>query len=567
MIKIEKSLVCLFALMLLFACSVNTNDQNLSVDECEINTLLAPRDAMEDFSIILSKAVADNEALRLFIKEQAMLCFDNDYDVLYQAVKSVMVSREQTFRDILLKYCDECQLATIEYSLPKLTILVPDFSWVDSECFSILAWDPHNPQIAVGFDDREDKHPIYYAGELVCEIPKDDFPSFPTLIVKDNERIRSIVATKSGIAEYSFVDPAFDGSKRKMRTKGGLWGDIDEVLDNDEDPGVNLVSQVGNTISASELSVISPKTVLAYDEFGTGWGNACQRDYIYYGMSQTNTNNGVLDLFQRDMIYRIALSSGGLWSSGDAQNEDVAMQPGFVSYNSDLPDCADAVRRMWGNGNYEIKIEIYQQPLNSSPQSIGVLVFTISPSDLMYVTKCNRNYHWNILGQSWNTYTLNQSYIEPKWYYPNQGALYTISNGWDLSSNSDNIFVRITEVDQSVSYSYTQTVSFKHTDAVSTSTQTNPDGSQEEVKIKGSYGVSGSTSTESTDQQTFTYTRKESSDTLGTLLVGYIDNVITAKNGNVYNLKRYSTGNFYMSIIPIDTRDEYLILNYLNSSH
>lgn len=95
----------------------------------------------------------------------------------------------------------------------------------------------------------------------------------------------------------------------------------------------------------------------------------------------------------------------------------------------------------------------------------------------------------------------------------------------------------------------------------------NLEGVLEEVKIKGSYGVNGNSSNESTDNRTVTYTKNESSDDLGVGLIGYVDNVVTAKNGDVYSLKRYSTGCFYMSIIPIDMRNEYSILYYLESAH
>ena len=32
----------------------------------------------------------------------------------------------------------------------------------------------------------------------------------------------------------------------------------------------------------------------AWGEFGKGWGKAMHRDYIYYGMTKTNTTNGVM---------------------------------------------------------------------------------------------------------------------------------------------------------------------------------------------------------------------------------------------------------------------------------
>lgn len=44
--------------------------------------------AKQEFAVILSKAVYENEALREFLKSEALTQFDKDYDVFYPWTKS-----------------------------------------------------------------------------------------------------------------------------------------------------------------------------------------------------------------------------------------------------------------------------------------------------------------------------------------------------------------------------------------------------------------------------------------------------------------------------------------------
>lgn len=181
--------------------------------------VLSEREALEEFAVILSEAVTGNEEMRVFLKEEALKEFDKDNDVFYPYVKEHIFGSGRSFREELVlheKY--EHQMEAIERAIPKLTVLVPDFSWIDSNCFGIRSWDTKDDKVCVGFDDREDEHYMYHNGKYLGTLPASTFPSFPVLIVKSNERML-VTTTKSGEMDYSFVNSAFDGMSV---TKGSI---------------------------------------------------------------------------------------------------------------------------------------------------------------------------------------------------------------------------------------------------------------------------------------------------------------------------------------------------------
>lgn len=118
--------------LFMFSC---TQDDNLFVEEnvenVPVQTELTTAEAQTKFAVILSKAVSNSEEVRSFLKEEALAYFDNDNDVFYPFVKDKIVpgTGAQTFRNILLSYCDnEEELKAIEKSQPLLNILVPDLT-------------------------------------------------------------------------------------------------------------------------------------------------------------------------------------------------------------------------------------------------------------------------------------------------------------------------------------------------------------------------------------------------------------------------------------------------------
>ena len=164
--KITIFIVSIFSIISFMSCNKEMVIENES-------HVMGVSSAQEAFAEVLSKAVSENQNLRSFIHSTALEQFDNDYDVFYPFVKDKIVEGDRSFRDILLEYTDEASLESIEKTLPKLDILVPDWAWMG--CFSINSWDPSD-DIAVSFNKPEGYVGVYHQGEYLGELPDGSFP-------------------------------------------------------------------------------------------------------------------------------------------------------------------------------------------------------------------------------------------------------------------------------------------------------------------------------------------------------------------------------------------------------
>lgn len=520
---------------------------------------LSEKEGLEDFAVILSRAVKNDPQLCAFLKEEALSEYDNDYDVFYPWTKDKEVVNGETFGDIIKEYDYEGKLRDILNAVPKITILIPDWSWVDKDCFSVHTWDPYSDEAVVGYDEPGDVHHLYYDGKSVLEIPSGHFTGFPVLIVKSNERMRAVIDSKSGESDFTFVDPAFDGTTNSIQTKKTIEGDLWNAENTYSDP----CESGDNYISAEALKSLSPETVAAYDEFGTGWNGGVQRDYIYYGMSKSNVDNGSLNMFERDLLYRFSLSPAGIWNASDDPEDDPLKN--LETYRSDRPNFDEVIRRMWANGNLDIKIEFFQDLNEEGVSNIGSISLSIEPKDIMYIEKCHYTLTYGLFIKTVSTYALAKEDIKSKWYYPGDegGALTVMNTNWNLAKASDNIWVKISEIDDTKTYSQSVTQSFKH----SASVQGTVDY---ENSTKIGLGVSGSYGYEDTSSKTFTVTCTEGSDDLGGCFIEYVDNIVTDKGyysgkGDGYQLKRLGNAYCSFSFIPIDIRNEYQITQYLEN--
>ena len=489
--------------------------------------------------------------------------FDKDYDVFYPFVKNHVFSSGMSFQQVLSSYEKfENQLVYIENMVPKLTVLVPDFSWIDPNCFSVKNWDTTENQSCVSFDDRgNEEHSLYYNGELLGLLPTSAFPSFPVLIVKSNERMICSPKTKSGEIEYSFADLAFDG----YNDTKSMWGSTADYWANPE-PGVDLFSQVGNFIPKTELIQISPSVIRAYDEFKTGSTSGVQRDYVYYGMTKQNSTHGSLNPFKRDMLYRFRLTPEGLFFISDditkdrMSTEDPNVSNSLETGRGDRPSFTEAIPRLWGNGNYEIRLQFFQAYPNGDANCVSSIVLSISPGEIMYVDKCYRTFQWNVFGNNWSSYTITSSDIESKWYYPGDknNPLPMIEKTWDLSKESSSLFMKVLEYDPSSTKTVTESCSYRMADSATFAIFENE-------QEKTSLGIIFDD--EESSSASFTYTITAGSDDLGGCEMNYIDNYIlssTFQNGkNGYQLKAYGNSYFSASFLPVDMKDEYQIQEFL----
>lgn len=313
----------------------------------------------------------------------------------------------------------------------------------------------------------------------------------------------------------------------------------------------DLVSETGNKVSRTDLQMICPDLIDAYEEFNTGWDGGVQRDYLYYGMSKANTTNGKLNRFKRDLIYRLKISQDKLYSIMDSPKDPKKQ---LNTGRDDRPDFDGAISRMWATGNIELVLRFYQGTRNGEAGLIDEVYLSIYPGDLMYLAKCHDVFKWNIFKNNWSVYTIDKNEIQPKWFYPSDyGNFAYIHNEWNLADSSQNLWFKIMEEDDLTTIKTSESKNFKY------STSAKVDGGIE--VIKGALGGSYESGTSSTFDITYT----EGSDNLGSGYIEYIDSYITSSNSEgVYSLDYATTYSVDISLLPVDLRNKEKIVDYLS---
>lgn len=511
-------------------------------------------DAEKEFALILSKAICSDADIRSFIKQEALKQFDNDYDVFYPIIKDVQINEKGTFRDILCSFSeDQASFHNLESTLKKLTFLVPDWSWITNDCFSVKNWDTSEDFVCVGYDDRLCDHPVYYNGTLFDTIKSSEVTCYPIIIVKSNERIKEVVpATKGSPVSYEFVSEAFDGSKRCPDTKSTVF---EHDLTYDGRDNSNFVPS----------SALFSDVVAAYNEFGTSWQNAAQRDYIYFGMSKSKTTNGIPNTYIRERLYRFKISPSVLSTIKGPTDSDYdpdllrdTMVYKKTEGNAYLETIMSDQKSLWADGAYEINFQAYvgenRMPYGNNTMNITV---SIHPDELWYLnhTKVTRT-SYRITNFKYK-FEFNPRDLESKWYYfnsmiflpywdlENQSYLYWFTVGeWDLEST--------TTIDKEMSYSYTSNV--KVTGGI------NAEIPVDSVKLKLSLGVEYTAARSDVEKTKTTVTISQKGYTFGTNFLDYSSNVIssgptTNNNGDIgYYVNNVSLGDVELTLLPCDVR-------------
>lgn len=406
---------------------------HLDEKEIQIESKLNADEAKILFTKILSKAMYNERDLRAFVKHEALKQIDNDYDVFYPFVKDKMLTNGFTFRDMLIKYSDgHHELLAIEATTPLLNILIPDFKIFHD--FNAENWDIDNPEIAIAaLVDSEEQ--IFYDNGEEFRLPKTDIPGFPTLVVKDNERLKlkEGVKTKSigSVNDYEFVDDAYD---RRLNTKNfGGFGYRPQ----------NFFNYASNSV------------IQAYYAFGVDkqyW----QRDYIYWGMTKTKPKDGVFNNQVREYIQAIKIE-GSAFSKIADQAEDPKVQDVHIKSNDKNPlgtNYADIARKLWTDGSFEIVITVKKG--GGIDQEIK---FTVHPYDLFDIGTIRHTVKKKLLNRNRHVYSMVNplSSIKGKWFYPYNGNG-QILDVWDITKESLEMRMYIVEEDVSEEITTTKTV-------------------------------------------------------------------------------------------------------------
>ena len=527
--------ILLLAIMIpMIACCSKDQMEPANICDTEISES-EKEDALREFSAVLSRAVSSDRDLRCFIKETAMKQFDMDYDVFYPYVKNQIVSGDdKTFRDILLQYSeDPARFEEIEKELPLLTILVPDWSFVG--CFSILEWNPESPEIAVGYETRSENKPILAGGELVGQLTDGAIPGFPTLIVKNSDRMRQISpATKSGEGEYEFIDNAFNAALHPQTRVSHQYSDV--TIDGTPD--------VSNFMPEDDVAKILKD---AYDKL-KGDPYAVQRDYIYFGITPEQPI-GRENTHIKEYIHKFKFinfnANGSLGESDDFISKDHRWE---YKENNSAKSAQQLRDHFYSDGNIELKFTIII-PYKDGSVYQTTKVVNANFGDVFAIDHASLDYrHKTWFCKDWYVYTIEDSSIKPRWFTVDIDLPL-----WHLASESDIISIYVEEIDPSRAEKRTITVKYSESETNEVSGGVDV-GVGTDISASGNIAVDHSHTSANERMEETVVETTTGSDELGTIELNFMDPVVTGqstKNGKSgYLINTVTSGTVTMMIMP-----------------
>ncbi len=513
--------------------------------------------AFKNFSIALSKAVATHEEIREFLKNEALKCFDNDYDVFYPYIKDQAVADLGTFREILVNELGgEQMMAEIERLLPTLTIYVSDITWLDPEGFCAGNWDTSNPQSAVTYTNGKGLcTELYSNGYYLGEIEDGTIPGGAVLIVKSNERVVASVSTKSGEAIYSFVSDVFDASKNLPETKDNRHtGKYTTGWVQGQTPGDN-----SDVMTATALNSLNPDIITSYNLFNND-PYALQNDYIYYGMTP-DSPKGMLRNDVRSKIVRFKIfpqSFKALFDDpynasteeGDRNFSDYYETDDNGKGASMEPSVSTIYSKLWSEGSLEINIKICKGSENGTPMVLESFFYDVRARDLFTVKNNSiKREQWGSTAFKWyitwrySISSRDDNTLVEKWYYPkNTPDLPT----WNLVENSA-YYIIVSEHDTGIATTKTFSVTTKKANEFTTKLAA--DATIKAVTVKTEFGWTGNDEKTTTTSTAVSWTNGD--DEMTKLIISYADKYIDRKvSASSYVVKSYGSDRFTFTILP-----------------
>jgi len=486
----------------------------------------------ERFAAVLSKVVYEREDVRAFLKKEALVQFDKNYDVFYPMVRNKSVGGE-SFRDVLLAYSSEQELSEIERNVPLLNILLTDIPATGIRAEEMDTTDEEIP-VAVA---KASATSLYLNGTKEGEVEKGVVPGFHLFVVNENRRVvpvtpsvKAMASTRENIGRtlpgtsFAFKDPNYDGIQKDLRPLAWL--------------------------PAYQVNL---KTKEAYEYFYKDDGGpnqkGYQRDYVYYGITPQNPvgrlNTAVreyLSFIEVDprMYYKISDQTWGGGRDPKLVGEDGNPNKAKTEQTGRELSHKELIDRMWHWGSYNFVFDLITTN-QSTPIRRSVPLYPDQLWDF-HITKYRRHSTW---------------FRKAKYFYWIDAKDFTakrvdlrgekISFGpWNIAEEGLRRYVNIYEEDEgnetTISETYEQTYvsssKFKFGGA-----------------IKQGLGLMDlEWNTTSTTRKTVTVTmkRKETSDDLGAALLYFYDPLIEGKRlgstGMEYLENFHNTGSVKFGI-------------------
>jgi len=533
--KVVKKVLVLFVLFALISCSAKDEISLCEQENVKSENIGINQNAQRDFAIILSKAVEDNTELRMFLRDEAQKQFDNTYDVFYPYVRNSKVGEKSTFREILLNYTTEKELAGIERSLPLLNIAIPDLSMFDA--FSVNEWDAYNDEIAVSYIEGNKNSVFYSNGDSVFSLPKGSLPAFPYMVVKNSERMKVVNrgftrSSNMDDLQYDFVDDIFNKRLNKPTTRSKTTSYINYN-----------VNEEGPYMKAEYLDQRVKEAYAKYknDPF------ACDRDLIYYNMDKSNSDKGRLNKKFREKLWKFRVVPTCYTQISQRELEDPEIDS--ECHNRKAPfSNEELIKKIWRDGSFVFKFWLECGNKNQKDEVI-IKNVVVPPYKLFKFSKIRCDYqHSTAFRKSKYYYTVDLSDMKSLWVDVNEmngRDVYLLENPWDLTNLATNINIKVEEFDPTIEF--TKSVEYTNTFAGSVNFQAGGDS------LKGSLGLSDTYSEKRSRSEKWT----GGPDDLGTAMLNYLDPVIISDSElstKGYKIFTLTTGMIEMMVVPVTVR-------------
>lgn len=449
MIKLFKvSAFFTFLLGCLFAASCS-QDATI-VSDVETSKELLPESDMSvsandheltQFAEILSRSVSQSEDLRIFLKKEALRMFDKNYDVLYYPIRGKKVSGDLSFRDILVANSSEKEISEIENSLPLLNILIPRISFLNVFPENL---DTKDSEIPVAIENNSNGTDLYIKGQKVDTFDDNEFPGFNVIVVNLNNRVvaskkQSTRGAQGSTWSYDFKSENYKGEAHTRSSFGSF--------DHSQMPS-----------SLYKKADLAFKTGFNKDDHSKNQ-TAFQRDYIYYGMTPTNTT-GELNRAVTEYLSYMIVDPKAYFKISDEQSNNIIDDPHVKATdieNKKNPLTEDEViKRMWTQGAYNFIFEVS----SSRSKESAKLPVPIFPEEIWYFNITRAFKKGGLFHRDKYTYRIDPTKFTSKVYYFNPA---TVTFGkWNIAEESLIRYISIYEEDSGDEVTETSTESFSH---------------------------------------------------------------------------------------------------------
>lgn len=427
--------------------------------------------------LLISNAIHNlmkNEEFRNVVKQSVLKKQNGDNEVLIASLLEVSINGDniESLINQSLGNTISCEEALRKF--PNLTIGVPT---LPENSFSPKTWDTHIEIPVVATRLIKNNHVPIVKDDGYVEINPNYVPGFPIVIIKQNERI-----TSSLTEGYSYFDdkPVLFTSKYNVNYKLRHQEYI-----NSRSSRYEVMSNVHQRLKDAYY---------AYQSFPTGW----QRDYVYYGITPTNTNGSFNNTCQ-EKIFNINFSPNPLGALNRMSDQDGTYSDGINRHP------------FWTDNDAELCIRVHNYRRGSGTFQTPTFPTSVAFSDLF-----NLNY----------VIILVPGYAFGLQYGNNNALLYLVTSVTakdfrfpipiDVSSWNLNLFAAtwdIEVVEQDAPGTLTKTLSTQHQYAANVGGTT---------KFGLNWGVSGTKTLTSTEQ----YFYSLGDDNLGIKTYEYDRNVV-----------------------------------------